>query len=458
MPSPNPQESPASSSPTERFGTTGLILIALLLVGGVIAYLVLRDDGADAGAGSETLVVLDGNEMHHIGADGEITASFDLGFDAQDLSGNQVVGSHIVTMLGNVVIAINAADGEVQRFNVPEGRGLAPATIAGQTSLVALGSPSGTNVLDVIDLRDGSRHRLAAGSGDAMYTIDMVRASPDGSMIGVTDVRAESDTPSVVMSIDDGERIELPGFLAGLSNDRAITSEHQPDQGVLLIRWFDQDGEETASATIEPPDAATAMPDGSVVFITDGAMHRLAEGDDTPQDLEGPELDPDQRPMVLPVGTDGRIILTAGDEVFLLDREGQVLASDPAPYPWWFDRSRTNSRCLALGYVGQPGLVLNLEAGEAVTDGNAAVFAQSPGDGCTLVTGEQSDDVIEYTVTGSDTVHVDDPGMRPSGVSSEGLVVAMNSDGVFFLPSEEHGEPLRIYENPAWNRFIAVGT
>lgn len=451
-------DSPSSSTSTSRFGATGLVLLALLVVVGVIAYLLLRDDGGGAGASAETLVVLDQGEMHHIGDDGEITASFDLDVDTEALSRVIVLGSHITAMTDDEVIVIDAVDGEVHRFELPEAEagGLGPAPIVGQTSLVMIGSPAGTSVLDIIDLSDGTRHHLAGAGDDSIYTTDMVRSSPDGSRVGVSDFRAESETPTVILSLDDGERIQLPGFLAGLSDNRAITSEPQPDSQSLILRWFDESGEETWRTSFEPPDMATAMPDGSLVYIVDGTLHRLSEGNETPEVLDGPDLTSESRITILPVGSSGGMILATSEEALLLDRDAQTLASGPRPDPWVFDRTRTGRRCLALGLMSQPGLVFDLDSGETLTDGTVHVFAQSPGDGCTLVTGQIDDDEAEYTVLGTDVVHVTEPDIRVSGVSSGGQMVAMSQDGVFFLPTDDEGARIQIFDKPVWHQFITL--
>lgn len=453
----NDPENSSSSAPSGRFGAIAIVALALLVVaGGAVAYLLLRGDGDEAAATAETLVVLDEDELRHIGSDGEVAASFTLDLDTRALTNQILVGSHLVGILDGEVIAIDAADGGVLRFDLPETADLVPTAVLGQTDLVAIGSPLGTNVLDVVDLRTGSRHHLAGPSGEALFTLDSLVASPDGSRVGVRDLRPDAEKPTVIVSLDDGDRLELPGYLAGLTDDRAITSEPQPDTSELLLRWFDEAGEETWRTNLERPDVAAAMPDGSVVFAVGGAFHRVREGGETPEILDGADLAPDDSRFILPVGSSGGMILLTSEEVRLLDGDATLLASGPAPDPWVYERSRTTERCLVIGPLSRPSVVFDLDRGEALTDGTVPVFAQSPGDGCTLVTGNVGDDEAEYSVSGTDVSHITEPDLRVSGVSSAGDIVAISEGGVVLLPADSAGEWVQISDGPVWHRFVAL--
>lgn len=101
-------------------------------------------------------------------------------------------------------------------------------------------------------------------------------------------------------------------------------------------------------------------------------------------------------------------------------------------------------------------MVFDLDRGEALTDGTVPVFAQSPGDGCTLVTGNVGDDEAEYSVSGTDVSHITEPDLRVSGVSSAGDIVAISEGGVVLLPADSDGERVQVSDGPLWHRFVAL--
>lgn len=443
-----------------RSGTIGIVLLVLLVAAGIGAYVILTSDDSSDGATS-TLVVLDGDEMRHIDGDGEMAASFDLGLDTDELSSRIVVGSHIVATLDDELIVIDAAEGEVRRFDLPDdGIQVGPTGILGQSGLVGVGSPAGGPQLDVIDLETGARHEMGAGSDDAMYVAQGLLASPDGTRVAATNLRSDPESPTMVLSLEDDEAIELPGYLAGLTDDRAITSEFKRDEETALVRWFDTAGEVTWETSIDPPDSAMVMPDGALIAIIEGEFVRVSEGDEDHEELDGPDLEPGAARGLVPVGTAGRMLLFTDSEVMLLDADAQTLATAATPRARSFAVNQSGRRCVTYGAIGTEAAVFDVESGEALVDGTEVVAAQSAADGCTLVIGDaegREAQVVGADIDGDTTIEIGE-GELVTGVTDDGRHVTLRSrDGVFLVPSDGEGDRIEIASEPVWHQFIALG-
>lgn len=455
----SPVPAAPATGPTTRRNAIVVAVLLLAVVAMAVVVLLRRDD--DSESSDEVLVGLVDGELVHVDADGDTVESFPVDLDVDVHPTLRVVGHHLVGVDGDEVVAIDARDGEVERYDGLDEVGdeqIVP--VRGSRSLVAVGRSEGTNALLLLDVDRGTRVELAA-EDDGFLLPAAVAVSPDGRRAAVSDIRAADadESPTSVVDLESADVTRVGGLVVGLTDDRVVTRQVQrptdDEEPTATLHWFDHSGEPTAERSVDPATRMIVLPEGDVVLVDEDGVRRVREGDDEPEELGAlddstvAEID-----YVLPMLSGSRLLVHTGEDVVVLDSEGEELARVELTDPLGAAGLDPDARCVSFGVPGREGLVIDLETGEAIADGTAVVAGYSVGPDRCAVALEAGDGAV--TLSGSD-----DPVTLPDDtvvlrVADDGRsLVAGGRDGTHLVRAD--GSATRLTSEPARFEYMVLG-
>ncbi|QGG94739.1 hypothetical protein [Actinomarinicola tropica] len=395
-------------------------LVALVIVVVIAAMLVVDGDDGDS---EVALVGLVDGELVRYDDSGQVDEAIAVDVDEELLLTLRPVGRHFVGIDGDDVIAIDSRTGEVTRYDGLEGDDAGTVHAArGSSDVAVVGRVEGHPSLVLVDLARGERIAVQAEGDDALFLPTDVIVSPDGTIASVVDWGAgRGDTdPTTLVDLVSGDQTHLPGYTAGLTDDRAVQrvvpATGDDDEPDVALQFHEHDGDLVAEHPVDAAARGAVLPDGTVLLFGEDGVQRLAEGDDEPSPLDAPDLG--EIRFAAPMLDGSRVLVMVEDGVVLLDAEADELARATVAGGLAPARVDPDQRCAAFGFPGQDAVVIDLEAGDVLSDGSGVVAGYAIAEDRCAVVAEDG----RITTTGGDT---DGKVALPEG----GGVLAVAPDG-----------------------------